>query len=135
MRKLSLLFLLLPFSLLAQNKLSIHVRGVKTSDGLISVAVYDKAEHFLRFDKVFRCDSTKAKAGTTRIDLEDLPPGKYAFAIFHDENANQQLDKNWIGVPKEAVGFSRARMKTFGPPSYHECVLEIRKDEEIEIAL
>ncbi len=135
MRKLGLLLCLLPLSLAAQNKLSIHVRGVKTSDGLISVAIYDREEHFLRFDKVFRCDSTRARQGTTRIDIEDLPPGEYAFAIFHDENANQQLDKNWMGIPKEAVGFSRSRMKTFGPPTYKECVLKIRHDEEIEIAL
>lgn len=135
MKRLSLLFLMFPLCLAAQNKLSIHIHGVKTSDGQINVAVYDKEEHFLRFDKVYRADSTRARQGVTSIDIEDLPPGEYALAIFHDENGNKQLDKNWLGIPKEAVGFSRTGMKRFGPPSYHECVLHIRTDEQIDISL
>ena len=135
MKTLSLLLFLLPACLFAQNKLSIKIHGVKTSDGHINVAIYDREDHFLSFDKVYRADSTRARQGITSIDIEDLPPGDYALAIFHDENGNQQLDKNWLGIPKEAVGFSRTGMKRFGPPSYHECVLHIRADEQIDISL
>lgn len=125
--------LLLPALLGAQNRLSITVEGVKTSRGKISVAVYNKPEGFLKFDKVFKSDSSRAEKGTTQIDIDGLPGGEYALAIFHDENGNDELDTNWLGIPTESIGFSRARMKTFGPPSFRECVLRIDADSEIRV--
>lgn len=135
MKYLSLLFVFIPCLLLSQNKLSVSVEGVKTSNGKISVAVYNRSEGFLKFDKVFKCDSTKAKKGVTLIAIEDLPEGEYALAIFHDENGNDELDTNWLGIPKESIGFSRAKMRTFGPPSFRDCALKIERDSEIRITL
>ena len=39
----------------------------------------------------------------------DLPAGVYAVSVFHDENMNQKLDKNFVGVPKEEYGASNNR--------------------------
>lgn len=135
MKYLLLLFVFIPCLLLSQNKLSVSVEGVKTSNGKISVAVYNRSEGFLKFDKVFKSDSTKAKKGVTLIAIEDLPEGEYALAIFHDENGNDELDTNWLGIPKESIGFSRAKMRTFGPPSFRDCALKIETDSEIRITL
>lgn len=135
MKNVLAFFLLFPFFTFSQNKLSIRVDGVKTSNGRISVAVYNRADGFLKFDQVYKCDSTRAQKGTTLIAIDDLPEGEYALAIFHDENGNDVLDTNWLGVPKEAIGFSRGHMKTFGPPSFRECALRIEEDSEIRIVL
>lgn len=129
------MFVLLPVFGLAQNRLSISIEGVKTSDGKISVAIYDDENNFLEFDRVFKFDSTKAQEGITELSIESLPSGKYAVAIFHDENGNDVLDLNWLGIPKEKIGFSNAKMKTFGPPSFKECAFELRTDKEIIVAL
>ncbi|MCW5516466.1 DUF2141 domain-containing protein [Muriicola sp. Z0-33] len=129
------LFLLFPLGLLAQNSLSVEVLGVKNSEGKISVAIYDSSDSFLKFDKVFKTDSTKAKSGSTKIFIGDLPEGNYALAIFHDENGNDVLDTNWLGIPKEAVGFSNAKMKTFGPPSFKECLIEHHGNDELTVQL
>ncbi len=129
------LFLLFPVGLLAQNSLSVEVLGVKNSEGKISVAIYDSSDTFLKFDKVFKTDSTKAKSGSTKIFIGDLPEGNYALAIFHDENGNDELDTNWLGIPKEAVGFSNAKMKTFGPPSFKDCLIEHHGNDELTVLL
>ncbi len=135
MKHLLFFVALCPMLALSQNRLSVSVEGVKTSNGQISVAVYDHSEGFLKFDQVYKCDSIKARKGITHINIEDLPEGEYALAIFHDENGNNKLDTNWLGIPKEAIGFSRAKMKTFGPPSFRECALKIVSDSEIRITL
>lgn len=135
MKNVLAFFLFFPFFAFSQNTLFVRVEGVKTSNGRISVAVYNQAEGFLKFDKVYKCDSTKALKGTTHIAIDDLPEGEYALAIFHDENGNDVLDTNWLGIPKEAIGFSKGKMKTFGPPSFSECALRIEKDSEIRIIL
>lgn len=47
-----------------------------------------------------------------------LPPGEYAIAVFHDENANNDLDQNIFGIPMEGTGASNDAYNLFGPPSY-----------------
>jgi len=135
MKNILALLVFFPFLATGQNKLSITVEGVKTSSGMISVAVYNKSEGFLKFDEVYKSNSTRALKGTTQIDIDGLPEGEYALAIFHDENGNNELDTNWLGIPKESIGFSRGRMKTFGPPSFRECALHIDADSEIRVTL
>lgn len=132
-----LLFLLTFFPLIcfAQVDLSIEINNVKTSNGTINVAVYDASDTFLKFDKVFKADSVVAQKGKTEIKIEGLPEGQYALAIFHDENGNNKLDTNWLGIPKEDVGFSNARMKTFGPPQFKECAFKLNTHRQIEISL
>ncbi len=52
------------------------------------------------------------------IIFKNVPPGSYAVAILHDENNNQKMDKNILGIPKEGYGFSNNVSAPFGPPSY-----------------
>jgi uncharacterized protein (DUF2141 family) len=135
MRRLTFLLFLLPAIALAQNQIIIDVLEVPSSKGKISVAVYNSKEGFLKFDKVFKFDSIVAQKGTTNIAIKDLPEGEYALAIFHDENGNDELDTNWLGIPKEKVAFSNAKMKTFGPPPFKECAFKVVKDTKITISL
>ena len=135
MRALSLLIFLAPFTLVAQNRLDVRVEGVESSSGVIRVALFTSKEGFLKKEHVYRAQSARAEQGTTRLLLEDLPPGEYALAVFHDLNENKLLDTNWIGMPKEPMGFSNARMKTFGPPSFEECRVDLWEDRAIAVRL
>lgn len=126
---------LLPAIGISQHDLSIEINNVKTSNGTINVAIYDESDGFLKFDKVFVADSVVASKGKTSIKIEGLPEGQYALAIFHDENGNNKLDTNWLGIPKEDIGFSNARMKTFGPPQFEECAFRLNAHSQIEISL
>jgi uncharacterized protein (DUF2141 family) len=131
------LFVLLaaPLHLWSQNILEVQVEGVESSDGLIQVALFTSRDGFLKTTGAYRTDSVKALKGTTRLLLDNLPPGTYALALFHDKNQNLKLDTNWIGIPKEPMGFSNARMKTFGPPSFEECRVDFRENGTISIRL
>jgi len=60
-------------------------------------------------------------SGITELHINDLPEGQYALAIYHDENGNDELDTNWLGIPKEPIGFSNSKMRTFGPPGFEDC--------------
>lgn len=136
MRKfIVLITLLATWALPAQNSLQIEVEGVEASEGEIQVALYTHEKDFLSMEGVFRADSVKASKGTTLISMEDLPAGTYALAIFHDRNSNKRLDTNWIGVPKEPLGFSNARMRTFGPPTFKDCMMHVQADSRITIRL
>jgi uncharacterized protein (DUF2141 family) len=43
-------------------------------------------------------------------EFKDLVPGTYAVIVFHDENLNSKLDKNFLGIPQEGyVGSNNVR--------------------------
>lgn len=126
---------LLPVLLSGQFRLEVEALGVMSSEGFICVALYTEESGFLKFGHVYRDQAAPAIAGTTAILMEDLPAGQYAIAIFHDKNGDEQLDTNWLGIPKEPLGFSNARMRTFGPPSFQECVVSLEKDAIIKVLL
>jgi uncharacterized protein (DUF2141 family) len=126
----------LPFFLSAQTAtLEVEVLDVSSSDGDILVALYKEEETFLKFEHVYRTEGTPASEGITRVIIRDLPYGEYALAIFHDENGNEKLDTNFLGIPKEPLGFSNAKLKTFGPPGFKECLLSFSGDAVIQITL
>lgn len=127
--------LLVPFLALSQNTISVNIYNVPSSEGNINVAVYDSDKSFLKFEGVIKSKSAPAEEGMVNVKIEDMPEGEYALAIFYDENGNDKLDTNWLGIPKEKVAFSKAKMKTFGPPNYKECAFIVTSDFEISIDL
>ncbi|MBO0320761.1 DUF2141 domain-containing protein [Muricauda sp. CAU 1633] len=135
MKMIFLGILWLPLSLFSQNTISVHVKNVDSSKGHIKVALYDSDETFLSFDRVLKAGSAPAHNGIVILQITDVPIGEYALAVFHDENGNGELDTNWLGIPKEKVAFSKAKMKMFGPPKYKECAFQVTSDYEINIDL
>ena len=135
MRILVIALLISPFLGISQNKLNIQVSGVPNSEGSIRVAVYNDSEAFLSHDQVFKTNSVIAKEGVTELSIDNLPDGEYAVVLYHDENGNDELDTNWLGIPKEEVGFSNAKMKTFGPPKFKECSFRMEPVTEINVTL
>ena len=135
MRLLRLLIWLIPACILSQNRLEVHVAGVKTSVGGIQVALVNTDSGFLKSDVAYRLNTVKAQKGITHVIMDDLPSEHYALAVVHDLNANEKLDTNWIGIPKEPMGFSNSRVKAFGPPGFEECRLELVRDMAITVNL
>ncbi len=101
----------------AQCELHVHVNNLKKNKGKVVVALFNKEGDFLKKDY-------KNKVVNINGDLEavavfkNLPQGTYAVSVIHDENENKELDANFVGIPKEAFGFSRDAKGGFGPPSF-----------------
>ena len=135
MRIIVFIFLLLPLWGSAQKTLTVQVAGVASDEGQILVAVYDRAEGFLKKGKAIMGVRAKAVSGITELHIDNLPAGQYALAIYHDKNGNDELDTNWLGIPKEPIGFSNAKMRAFGPPDFEDCSFSFDSDKQIHIEL
>jgi uncharacterized protein (DUF2141 family) len=98
--------------------LTIHVDELKAAGGKIEVALYNSAGAFLK-TAVGTGSIAAAKAANTVV-LKDLPAGEYAFAVFHDANSNDKLDKNMLGLPTEDYAFSNNALGKMGPPSFEQ---------------
>ena len=113
--------------------LKVVVNQVKSDEGLLMVALYNSEETFT--SKPWKGEKTKAKTGTMDIIFQNVPPGAYAIAVYHDANENGKMDSNFIGIPKEGFGFSKDAMGTFGPPSYEKALVTWTGTETFTINL
>ena len=68
---------------------------------------------------------------SAEISFDSISPGKYAIQFFHDENENQKMDFNLIGIPKEKFGSSNDVKPILGPPKFEKMLFEIYKDKKI----
>ena len=68
---------------------------------------------------------------SARISFDSISPGKYAIQFFHDENENQKMDFNLIGIPKEKFGSSNDVKPILGPPKFEKMLFEIYEDKKI----
>ena len=62
---------------------------------------------------------------SSEISFDSIFPGKYAIQFFHDENENQKMDFNLIGIPKEKFGSSNDVKPILGPPKFKKMLFEI----------
>lgn len=118
------------------GELLIRVSGIPSDKGKLLIGIYNKEEGFMDMTKTYRNITLDARKDQMQISIPDLPAGNYALAIFHDANANGKLDKNMLGIPKEAYGFSNDARGSFGPPSYKDCLFTVGTDKkEISVKL
>ena len=68
---------------------------------------------------------------SAEISFDSIFPGKYAIQFFHDENENQKMDFNLIGIPKEKFGSSNDVKPILGPPKFEKMLFEIYEDKKI----
>jgi uncharacterized protein (DUF2141 family) len=64
-----------------------------------------------------------------------LEPGTYAVGVIADENGDEKLNTDWLGIPTEGFGMSRnpkVSVKT-GTPKFSDASFPIRKDKKINI--
>ncbi len=52
------------------------------------------------------------------VTFKDLPAGEYAISLFHDVDADGELDSGFMGIPKEPYGFSNNAPVRFGPAKW-----------------
>lgn len=108
--------------------------GVNQDRGNIMVAVFNSEKTFLS-DDIYRPLVQKVSSkGRIAIKIE-LPAGKYAVAVYHDENANGKLDRNIFYYPTEPFGFSRNARSSTGPPSWNDAAFTLEGSMEMAIRL
>lgn len=83
------------------------VVGGAAPTGTVRAMVFANADAFAAQTHPVAAFAVTPRDGRVRVTVADLPPGPYAIAAYQDINGNQQLDRNWLGVPSEPTAFSR----------------------------
>jgi len=98
------------------------------SSGTVALALYGSANTFGDLRDPVRLEAYKVDGRESYV-LNDIPAGEYALLVYYDENANLEIDKNFIGIPTEPLGFSND-YRPKGPPSFTRAAFTLAQDEQ-----
>jgi len=113
--------------------LTVNISEVSQGKGHVMVGLYSGTEAFST-GKASYGSRVKASNEQEQVVFKDLPAGDYAVKIYQDENSNQKLDFNFMGIPKEGYGYSN-NVGRFGRPAYQEAKFTVEEKTEIQIEL
>lgn len=113
-----------PQALAQQTSVTVAVDGVASDRGTVLVAICTE-DTFLKRDACPYRGSAPAQAGTVTVTLSGVAPGTYAVQAFHDENDNRDLDRDWLGRPKEGMGFGNDAAMRRGPPAFEAAAISV----------
>lgn len=115
-----------------QETLDIKITNIKKNAGKIVVEIYNSKNEWLKtpFQKLVLPSNQDVQTVSFNV-----PYGKYAITIYQDINLNNETDMNFLGIPKEPVGFGNNH-KPFGEPKFESCLIEFKatsKPQEIKL--
>ncbi|RMD76356.1 MAG: DUF2141 domain-containing protein [Bacteroidetes bacterium] len=106
--------------------LIIEVQGIEEAGGFIWVGLYDSEAHYMVKEKAIVKGYDVTHTGTMRLEVHELPAGRWAIALFHDIDGDGELDTNYLGIPSEPYAFSRKPPSKWRAPRYDEVAIPFR---------
>ncbi|MGL2993968.1 DUF2141 domain-containing protein [Flavobacterium sp. TSSA_36] len=128
-----LLTLIGSISFAQTTSLTVTVTGINNNAGKLTAEVYNSKGTFLK--SAFKTTSSSIKSNTATVVFNDLPKSDYTLMVYHDENSNGKLDKNFIGMPKEAVACSNNAKGFMGPPKFEDAKFSLVANSKITIKM
>ena len=100
-----------------QESLDIKILNIKKNTGNVVVEIYNSKTSWLKtpYQKVTLPSNQNAQTASFKVSY-----GKYAITVYQDLNDNGEADMNFLGIPKELVGFGN-NYKPFGEPKFESC--------------
>ena len=119
--------------------LTITVDNLRSNQGQVLLCVFSAEssdrEAFPDCTKGHPVRQGKAVIGDGKVVVtyKGLKDGVYAVAAIHDENANGELDTNFLGIPTEGIGIS-TNPRLMGKPQFGQAQFEIKGKAAITVS-
>lgn len=107
----------------AQNSIEIEIHNFESNKGQALVGLYNSEGTYLKEE--FKSKIVKITNNKAMLSFDDLPDGFYAVTVVHDEDGNEDLTTNFLGIPTERIGSSNDAPARFGPPKWKDAMFEI----------
>jgi uncharacterized protein (DUF2141 family) len=82
--------------------LRIEISGLRNTRGDAGCLLFNSADGYPEsHPKAYREQHARIEQGAAVCEFKDIAPGTYAAIVWHDENLNGRMDKNFLGLPQE----------------------------------
>jgi len=133
---ITILFMFLSTPVWAQTgSVSVTVNQIDVAKGgKVSIGLYDD-KGFPVIGKGVKEVALDVKETSLSYVFTGIPAGKFAIAVFQDENSDGQLNKNMVGAPKEPYGFSKNVYGMFGPPDFEDVAFDVEEEQLTSLSI
>ena len=117
--------------------LTVETSNLRNNEGAVVFALYNREDAFPdeHYKKYYKKMIAKIANHSASVTYKDLPAGKYAVNILHDEDNNGQIKKGFL-LPKEGIGFSNYQSIGIGnKPNFKKASFELDADKSIAIRM
>ncbi|WP_283635721.1 DUF2141 domain-containing protein [Aquaticitalea lipolytica] len=104
----------------------VKITNFDTNKGKVFIALYNSETSFLGTG--FKSIITSIENNACTVTFKDVPQGIYAISLFHDENGNNKMDSNFLGIPKEDYACSNNAKGFMGPPKWEDAKFEVKNE-------
>ena len=109
-----------------KNTVTVQVENLRSEKGACRAYLFDNAKSFpSEMDKALASKSVAINGTKAILTFENVPVGTYAISVFHDENNNNTLDTNFIGIPKEGFGASKNALPSMSKPLFNDNAFKV----------
>jgi uncharacterized protein (DUF2141 family) len=116
-------------TLVQQATLTVELTDLRNRQGVVCVALFNSSDGYPNDpDRAVRSGCFAIAALPCEVTFENLPFGRYAVAVHHDENMDGKLNCNALGIPKEGIGFSGNPPIWKGAPPFQKAAFEFSPD-------
>lgn len=113
----------------AQGKIVANIHDLKNNEGTCIACLFNNASAFNGDDgQPIKCFTANIRHFASQIVFTNIEAGEYAIKVFHDENNNKKIDRNFLGIPKEGYGASLNKLRFAAAPSYHDNIFLLHND-------
>lgn len=118
------------------EEVHIKITGLSNAKGNILLGLFTNNDQFQADEPVkrYRVSKKSYKNGTVTCKI-DLNPGTYGFAMLDDLNNNDEMDKNFFGIPLEGYGFSGYRHSGLTRPTFDDFKFTVKKGSTTNISI
>lgn len=99
--------------------------------GAVVALLFDAADAFADLRDPLQTRRLPAGGGAA-TDFTGLAAGRYAVLAFHDVNGNGELDQNFMGIPREPLGFSNGYWGK-GAPVFAAAAVEVAEGQAVPV--
>ena len=111
-------------------RIIVTIDGVRSAQGNVFVGLYASPSKFLNGNQCDAMKRVKASAAPITVTFDNLPPGTYAVGAYHDENANDHLDTNLLGLPIEGYALSNGVRAVFAKPKFQQAAFIVGEEDK-----
>lgn len=106
-------------------RIIVTIDGLKSAQGNVFVGLYASPAKFLQGNQTDAQRRVKASTAPVTVVFDNLPAGTYAVGAFHDENANDHLDTNVLGLPTEGYALSNGVRPVMAKPTFQQAAFTV----------
>ncbi|HEU5290733.1 MAG TPA: DUF2141 domain-containing protein [Cyclobacteriaceae bacterium] len=126
--------LLSSFQSSQHGDLTVIASGIRNSNGEVNFNLFNRADGFpSEVSNALQHLRGKISNGTSSVIFKNIPFGKYAIAVYHDENNDSKLNKSWYGRPTEGVGISNNAKGHFAPPTFGQAKFDFNAQSKTQL--